>query len=151
MRNFVHRLLFALNFLPQAFNAQYHQKWLDKKINPHWLHPVDYAPFREMISKVLANTTDIPDIDQLNDTARCVLPKSSIMFTYGNDHLIPLLQLQYASMDLHKMRACLERRFVTVCLDQKTFHQCKSTGIPNCVLINVAVEASGFGYGYNIN
>lgn len=122
-------------------------------------HPpsdLDYSPFREGIRHALDTSDDIvkPLVDyySANVTSNdCYMPKSSIMFTYANHHVMDLIIFQHKAMEAHNLRHCLESRFVTACFDAKCMRVCKHANIPNCVLIttpNPMMPASDFREGF---
>lgn len=111
---------------------------------------INFEPFRSAIQAVVAKDTAARDISGPvlvdSKTDQCVMPTSSIMFTYTSHYMIDLVLMQRRAMEIHKMRHCLEKNFITVCVDKKCHTVCTSNDIPNCVLLEMP-ELPGSDFG----
>jgi hypothetical protein len=96
--------------------------------------PVNFEPLRSKILFLLQDPPQPP----------CRYPEGAIMVTYSNAHTFKLLVLQRRALELNHMRECVERRFVTVCLDAKCNVLCEEHGIPHCVDLNIRTAPSDF-------
>jgi len=86
---------------------------------------LDFSKFKSTIESLLLNTS----LSEKN----CLIPSDAIMFSYTNQYTFPFISLQHNAMDVGGIRACLEQRFVNVCLDYGCTKLCKQEGIPNCI------------------
>jgi hypothetical protein len=75
------------------------------------------------------------------------MPKGAVIVTYNNEHLFPLLILQRRALEVHKVRRCVENRFITVCLDAMCLRLCAIHDIPNCLDLRIETAASDFKKG----
>eukprot|EP01041_Mallomonas_annulata_P010094 gene10094-21031_t len=103
---------------------------------------LDYRPFRNMIRNVIANSSTLP-------STACAIPNKAIMFSYTNHHTFYMIDMQHRAMDIHHERGCLEKRYITVCLDRKCMTMCDSNKIFNCVLLKFPKTNMG-NFGNNI-
>lgn len=98
-------------------------------------HPeVDYAPLRAAVARVMTTPRHAP----------CVIPERAVVLTYTNTEMFPLLLLQRRAMQLGGVRRCLQRRFITVCLDAECLQLCTRFHVPNCVDLGIQTVASTF-------
>jgi hypothetical protein len=68
------------------------------------------------------------------------------MFTVSNHHLMPLLTLRHSLMKKAGILDCLQKRFITVCLDKKCLALCDEHGIQNCIHLTIPeTPYTGFG------
>ena len=95
---------------------------------------VDYAPLRAAVARVIA-TPRIPP---------CVHPEGAVLLTYSNAAMFPLLLLQRRALEVGAVRSCLQRRFLTVCLDAECLQQCERFQIAHCVDLGIHTATSGF-------
>jgi len=95
---------------------------------------VDYAPLRAAVARVIT-TPRLPP---------CVLPERAVMVTYSNSEMFPLLLMQRQAMEVTGTRMCLQRRFITVCLDSECLQLCTRFHVPNCVDLGIQTVASTF-------
>jgi hypothetical protein len=117
----------------------------DGKKYPGPSEPVDYAPFRDAIRAAVGASPDIPQLAFNSTTSDCVMPPSSIMFTYATKYMQDLLLLRQRAMEVWGLRSCLERRFITACLDQQCFEFCQKHKIGQCIWIKMPeMPASDF-------
>jgi hypothetical protein len=98
---------------------------------------IDFSPFRNAVKACLNAPDDIPTINDDTKTTDCALPKNAVMFTYASHYLAEFISLQRKSMELWGLRSCLEKRFVTVCLDNRCSDTCSRHHISNCVQLNM--------------
>ena len=95
---------------------------------------IDYEPLRSKIRALLESPPQAP----------CRYPEGAIMVTYANAHMFRLTVLQRRALEINRMRECVERRLVTVCLDARCLELCEEDGIPNCVDLKIATTPSNF-------
>jgi hypothetical protein len=98
---------------------------------------IDYSPFKKLIEKIVNDTADIEIPTNSSHSLNCVMPKSSIMFTYTTHYLAEFISIQREAMNVWGLKDCLEMRFITVCIDRKCHDYCVANNIRNCVLINL--------------
>jgi len=112
---------------------------LDPAINPYLNLTVDFKPYRDMVQKLfIDNPTLYGD--------KCNIPDGAIMFSYANQHLLTLLRLRYDIMKAARALDCVEKRFITVCLDETCLKECQSYGLKNVVWVQVPeTPMTGFG------
>jgi hypothetical protein len=102
---------------------------------------IDFTPFRNIISKIFLNTTQLPTND-------CNIPNKAVMFSYTNHHLFFMIELQRRAMEITNSRKCLEQRYITICLDSKCMLLCGKHNIPNCVQLEFpTIPLTVFGKG----
>lgn len=111
---------------------------------------LNYKPFHAAIRKALftskAHGTVSAIKPNVSTTTDCVMPESSIMFTYANQYMMELVVLQHQAMEVWGMKDCLESRFVTVCLDSGCMELCTKSKIANCApMLAGDIPASEFG------
>lgn len=104
----------------------------------------DFTEYRNQITRIIRNTQVIPDITPDTTPTDCEMPKNSIMVTYLSSYLKDFLLYQRKAMEIWKMRSCLERRLLTVCLDEMCLELCDLFQIENCMLLNMNFPASNF-------
>ena len=94
-----------------------------------------------------------PDFTQLRNITRTLatapwngcVPEGTVIVTYANQYQFDLLLLQRHALDLQPgQRACLERSFVTVCLDEACPRLCTEHAVPNCVSVGLQARASSY-------
>ena len=95
---------------------------------------VDYEPLRAAVARVIT-TPRLPP---------CVLPANAVLLSYTNAEMFPLLQLQRRALEVGGVRSCLQRRFLTVCLDAECHQLCTRFHVPNCVDLGIQTVASDF-------
>lgn len=79
--------------------------------------------------------------------APCEMPERAAVVTFVNSYHFPLLLLQRRAMELRGKRDCLERRTVTVCLDEGCAARCAERAVRGCVASGSRVGASDFAAG----
>lgn len=90
---------------------------------------VDAQPFLNKVGQLIAS--------HLLPVDGCDIPQRSIAFSYANKHVFDFILLQRSAMDAHGMRSCIEKRFITICLDAKCLQMCGDHNITNCVALNL--------------
>ena len=95
---------------------------------------VDYGPLRAEVARAIATPPAPP----------CVHPAGAVLVTYANSRMFPLLLLQRHALEVGAVRMCLQRRFITVCLDAECLQQCARHHVPNCVDLGIQTVASPF-------
>lgn len=111
---------------------------------------VDFSPFRDKISSIISRPLlerEISGPVTLTSSATsCDIPASSIMFTLSTHYLIDLVVLLTKAMDVWGLRHCLEKNFITVCLDKKCLAECAKSNLLHCVLLEMEeMPPSDFG------
>lgn len=111
---------------------------------------LNYKPFHAAIRKALLTSKSHNTVSAIKPnvsaTTDCVMPESSIMFTYANRYMMELVVLQHKAMEVWNMKECLESRFITVCLDTGCMEICRANNINNCAAMLAAeIPASEFG------
>lgn len=98
---------------------------------------IDYSHFHAKV-KEIANTPLQPTqvMTAASTPLDCVFPEGAVMITYTSHYTTPFVEAQHHAMESSGLRECLESRFITACLDTKCIDFCKSSHIPNCVLID---------------
>lgn len=98
------------------------------RVEPLAPFPVaDYTPFRSLIRTLLQ--------DDAAFSSNCSYPPKSIMFTYSTHYTFAFLPMNQRAMDQYGQRHCIEKRFITMCLDVACHNQCAKHKIANCILI----------------
>jgi hypothetical protein len=107
--------------------------------NPFIDYVVDLVPFQRAITKVLHESGKL-------NSEECSIPDGAVIFTLSNHHLFQLILTRQKIMHKAGILSCLEKRFVTVCLDDKCLSMCNTNKVKNCVKIVIPeTPMSGFG------
>lgn len=106
---------------------------------------IDFTPFHQGIQQAIKSY----DFTILSSYPKeCFMPKSSIMFTYSNYYTMPFIYLQQQSMEVWNLTSCFQKRFITVCLDKKSYHMCLKYNISHCVYLDLPdMSPSQFNQG----